>query len=291
MILDGRTFLANLKPVSILQTSRMNILRTVNAFKALTDGVALCSSALKSVVESSFAGVQAKIAETIRSLYTRSSVTMLRLLLALVLIVKVLGKGCCPPDTWEGFVGTMAGSVKDGVPHLTKGFLRYHLNSTLGMVEVEGDVIVDGWHTKIKIIKDFNKNIEYVIVNGNCFQLTLGPQVPNCIPDNADLLLNTYFGSGSETMGVKVYRYMVEDIEVYSTVTSSGCIPVDDVATGTLSHTKAEFIEVVQISNFTVGVEDRSVFNIPSICDSPAFQNISSGHVPVLNKWMLYDFH
>ncbi|KAL3862070.1 hypothetical protein ACJMK2_008065 [Sinanodonta woodiana] len=213
---------------------------------------------------------------------------MLRLLLAFVLVGMVMGEGCCPPNAWEGFVGTMVGFNENGVPHLTKGFFVYHQNSTLGMVAMEGDMLFDGWYTKIKIIKDNIKNIQYVIINGTCTKQTLVLKAPNCIPENATRLLNTYLGAGPENLVVKVYRFMQEDTEVYSTVTSSGCIPVDYVITGTHPVTKAVFMEVVQITFITVGVKDPTVFVIPSVCDSA---DTSSDYVPIMNRLMPSGFY
>ncbi|KAL3862071.1 hypothetical protein ACJMK2_008066 [Sinanodonta woodiana] len=209
---------------------------------------------------------------------------MLRLLLAFVLVVMAMGKGCCPPKAWEGFVGTMSGFMKDGKPHSSKGLLMYHTNDTLGMVDSEGDIIIDRLLTlKIRIIKDNNKMIGYNIMNGKCTKKTLVRKELDCIPENATLVRSTYLGAGPETLAVKVYRFMDGDTEVYSTVTSSGCIPLDHVLTGIHPDTKAEFIGVEQVSGITVGVKDPSVFDIPSICPS---SGVSSDYVTTMSLWM-----
>ncbi|KAL3862072.1 hypothetical protein ACJMK2_008067 [Sinanodonta woodiana] len=214
---------------------------------------------------------------------------MLRLLLAFVLVVMVMGEGCCPPNAWEGFLGTMAGFIKYGVPHSTKSFLTYHTNSTLGMIYMEGDVIIDRWPTqKIRIFFDNNKNIEYLIMNNRCSKRTLARKQRNCIPENATRVLKTYLGAGPETLAVIVYRFMDRDTEVYSTVTSDSCIPVNTVATGTNPAFKDEYMEVEQLSGITVGVKDPSVFDIPSMCHSA---DVSIDYVPTISRWMPSGFY
>ncbi|KAL3862069.1 hypothetical protein ACJMK2_008064 [Sinanodonta woodiana] len=209
---------------------------------------------------------------------------MLRLLLAFVLVGMAMGEGCCPPIAWEGFIGTMVGSVEDAVPHLTMSFLKYHTNITLGMIEMEGNIIIDRGQTQqIRIIIDNNKMTQYFIMNGKCARRTLARKVLNCVPENATLVLNTYLGAGPETLTVKVYRFLVEDIEVYSTVTSSGCIPVEHVLTGIHPDTKVALLEVAQVSGVTVGVKNPSVFDIPSICQSA---NISSDYAHFMSQWI-----
>ncbi|KAL3862073.1 hypothetical protein ACJMK2_008068 [Sinanodonta woodiana] len=214
---------------------------------------------------------------------------MLRLLLAFVLIVMVKGEGCCPPKAWEGYAITMAGLMKDGVPYSAKCFLTYHTNDTLGMIEMEGNITIDRWLTqKIRVIRDINKNLEYFIMDGRCSKKPMARKILECISENASLVLNTYLGAGPEKLAVKVYRFIDGNIEVYSTVTSSACIPVVEVTTGIHPTTNAEFMEVSQLSGITIGVKDPSVFDIPSICYSA---DISSDYVHIMSRWMPSGFY
>ncbi|KAK3603357.1 hypothetical protein CHS0354_025963 [Potamilus streckersoni] len=211
---------------------------------------------------------------------------MSHIALAPLLVAMVMGEGCCPPDAWEGVVGLMIGSVKGKNPHLTKGVQMWHQNVTLGMIAIEEELLVDGLKMKLKVIQDYNKKNEYFIKDGKCTKMTLVPSIPRCLPENATLVENTYFGAGSENVAVKIYRFNTRGLETYFTVTANDCIPVMEIASGTLPN--AQVMKVSEYTGISLGVKDPSVLNIPAICQSV---EDSAGYVPIMSRWRRSDFH
>ncbi|KAL3883285.1 hypothetical protein ACJMK2_029568 [Sinanodonta woodiana] len=207
---------------------------------------------------------------------------MLQFVLAPLFVAMVTGEGCCPPDAWEGVAGLMVGSVKDKNPHLTKGVLMLHLNTTSGMIAIEEELLVDGLKMKLKVIQDYNKKTEYVIKYGKCTKTALKSSIPRCLPANATLVENTFLGAGFENVAVKIYRFSVRGLEVYFTVTAYDCIPVVAIASGYIPDKKVSVLEVLEYSGITVGVKDPSVFDIPAICQPV---ESSSEFFPVMSHW------
>ncbi|KAK3612475.1 hypothetical protein CHS0354_032091 [Potamilus streckersoni] len=137
-----------------------------------------------------------------------------------------MGEGCCPYDAWEGFEGLLSGTEQGGKSHLTQGSFSLHLNNTKKMVASEVELVVDGFLIRLKSIQDYNTRTEYDIMNGKCTKKPLEQWKPKCVPDDAQVVQNTYFGAGSEKVAVKTYLYTDNGLQVYSTVTASGCIPI-----------------------------------------------------------------
>ncbi|KAL3876393.1 hypothetical protein ACJMK2_034243 [Sinanodonta woodiana] len=212
---------------------------------------------------------------------------MLRIVLALVSLATVMGEGCCPPDVWEGLEGLLAGSVQAGKPHLTKGGLMLHLNNTGKIIAIEEDLFVDDHEIKLKIIQDYNRGTEYMIMDGKCTKKTLEPWKPKCIPDDAQVVQNTYFGAGSAMLAVKTYSFMEKGLQVYATATVSGCIPIVEVMSGTTAE-GVSTVDVVEFSGITLGIKDPSVFNIPSICNS---ESVPFMHIPSTSRLRRSVFH
>ncbi|KAL3883194.1 hypothetical protein ACJMK2_029510 [Sinanodonta woodiana] len=211
---------------------------------------------------------------------------MLHILLAPLLVTMVMGEGCCPPDAWEG-VAFMVASVQNKATHLTKGVLMSHTNFTLGMIVIEGEVHVDGLSKKVIEIKDYNKKIKYDINDGRCIKKTLQSKIPRCLPENTTLVENTYIGTGTEKVAVKMYRSDVGGLETNFTVTANECIPIVVIVSSIIPN--SEVMRVYEYSGITVGVKDPSVFDIPAICqkavtmdcDADPFLHDSDTNIPI----------
>ncbi|KAL3882895.1 hypothetical protein ACJMK2_029197 [Sinanodonta woodiana] len=197
---------------------------------------------------------------------SRSSVIMLHIVLAPLLVTMVMGEGCCFPDAWEGVAFMMVGSVKNKTPHLTKGVVMFHMNYTLGMIVIQGEFLVDGLNKKVNILKDYNKKIKYHISDGKCTKNTLETRIPRCLPENTTLVENTYLGSGTEKVAVKMYSSNVGGLEMNFTVTANGCFPIVAILSGIIPNSQVPVMKVYEHSGSTVGIKDPSVFDIPAIC-------------------------
>lgn len=204
---------------------------------------------------------------------------MLRIVLAFVLVTIVMGEGCCPYDAWEGTFGLVTGTVQGGESHLTLGALYLHVDSAKKVIVSEGGLTVDGYGFQLKAIQDYEKGTEYDIVNGNCTTKRLGPWKSKCIPDNAVVVQDTYLGAGFEKVAVKTYLYTENGLQVYSTVTANGCIPIASVQSGTTLE-GVPTVTAAEFSGITRGVKDPSVFNIPAICnlENPFERFLNSHH-------------
>ncbi|KAL3876401.1 hypothetical protein ACJMK2_034250 [Sinanodonta woodiana] len=200
---------------------------------------------------------------------------MMRIVLALVLVTMVMGEGCCPYDAWEGTFGLVTGTVQDGNSHLTQSALNLHVNSAKKIIVSEGGMQVDGYGFQLKAIQDYDKGTEYDIIDNKCTTKSLGPWKSRCIPDDAQVVQNTYVGAGSEKVAVKTYLYMEDGLQVYSTVTARDCVPIMSVQSGVTSK-GVSTVTVSEFSGITQGVKDPSVFNIPAICHENAFQRYLS---------------
>ncbi|KAL3876400.1 hypothetical protein ACJMK2_034249 [Sinanodonta woodiana] len=191
---------------------------------------------------------------------------MMRIVLAHVLVTMVMGEGCCPYDAWEGTLGLVTGTEQGGQSHLTLGALNLHVNSAKKIIVSEGEMDVDGYGFQLKAIQDYMKGTEYDIVNGKCTTKSIGPWKSRCIPDDAQIVQNTYIGAGSEKVAVKTYLYMEDGLQVYSTVTARDCVPIMSVQSGVTSK-GVSTVTASEFSGITKGVKDPSIFNIPAICN------------------------
>ncbi|KAL3876397.1 hypothetical protein ACJMK2_034246 [Sinanodonta woodiana] len=193
---------------------------------------------------------------------------MLLYMLVLGLVTLEYGEPCCVPDAMEGVAEMVFSTTMHGMLRLVKGRAMVHLNLTLGMMEIEAEISVNGHETNITVIYDYNQEIQYTIINGSCTKFVLNATIPKCIPENATLVEETFLGAGSEQVPVKTYTFMIANDDVYFTVTSSGCVPILMDLSLHLATKQAVGIEVVKFSGITMGVKDPSIFDIPSICQS-----------------------
>ncbi|KAL3876396.1 hypothetical protein ACJMK2_034245 [Sinanodonta woodiana] len=198
---------------------------------------------------------------------------MLFYMLVFGLVKMVSGETCCVPNAMEGVAGMVVSTIVDGMPYLVKARAMVHLNFTLGMMEIEAEMSVNGQESNITIINDYINKIQYAIMNGSCTKFALKGRMPQCIPENATLVEETFVGAGTEKVAVKTYTFMIANIEIFFTVTSSGCVPIIMEISPPMAPKRIPGVgmEVLNFSGITLG-------------------NISTGHLPVLSRLGRYVF-
>merc|ERR1712150_105678 len=97
-----------------------------------------------------------------------------------------------------------------------------------------------------------------------CTKHAFGGEMFQCIPDDAEEN-SFYMGLGDNTVSAKSYHIQYSDYEMYMTVTSDTCVPVQQIMFGQRDGLKT--FATGSFANVKAGVADTSVFDVPAGCD------------------------
>ncbi|KAL5019135.1 hypothetical protein ScPMuIL_004857 [Solemya velum] len=182
---------------------------------------------------------------------------------------------CCTVDQWEGFESEVAGVVPQGQQAVViDAGMAVHYDGTNQKIAAEGPVTTGGQTVNVNLIQDYSKKLQYVIINSNnCTKSPLGNFKKACVPGDATLMGNYYFGGKAQNLPITAYQMIVQNLQVQVGVTSIGCYPVEEIIVGQTGG--VDVSEVFNFVNITDGVKDPSVFTPPAICDTAPFtQNV-----------------
>lgn len=188
--------------------------------------------------------------------------------LALVFIGVSRASICCFPKQYEANQGLVKSTVKNGQLSVMYGSLHYWFDGISRRETFMESLIVDGYETQVTVIKDYNvTNTKYVITGNRCVQKSLTPFKAGCIPDWATYITTMSFGLKTSGMNFNVYNNSVSSVTSFLVTTPPpNCFPVMDISV--LPNGASPYMQMVVPFNFTEGIHDHTVFDIPAVCQS-----------------------
>ncbi|XP_033743859.1 ependymin-related protein 2-like [Pecten maximus] len=191
---------------------------------------------------------------------------MFQVLLTFSVALVASAQICCVPKQWEGVQGNvMAISQPNTVePTIVSTSYLMSYDATNQRVATIKSVSSGNFTSTNGVILDYANGIQYTVEGPRCTKTTLGPFIESCIPSDAHNDGATYYGAFSP-LNVTAYSYVKSGFQVYSTVTTDTCAPVQEVLFGEFGGTR--YMQSLGYSNITPGIKDPMVFMPPTFCD------------------------
>lgn len=211
--------------------------------------------------------------------------------LTLFCLISVVGGDypCCTVRAWEAIQGFLLGSVYSGKPQEHEGLslISYDQDRLMINSYTEQSSTIDGIR-KYRYLQDFKNKVHYMIDETGCTkQKDAAPFPPPCVPAGSVKVTSYYYGGSKSPLYVDVYRTPVVSTEHgFVTVTTNGCVPVAQANYG--GNEQSAQMRSFSYSNFTVGIRNTTVFDIPAECKHASFLNVKPMHVDHFRRTVLY---
>ncbi|XP_070532956.1 ependymin-related protein 1-like [Ptychodera flava] len=184
-----------------------------------------------------------------------------------VAVCSAFAPKCCPPDTWEGVMGTNGGYLESSgeTGPISEEALVHHDRNRSIQVTVYNEGRVDEY----RVIRDYIANEEYTVVNEtSCTRSYLPGTFEDgyCVPAYARHNGVHVYGINGLYTNVYTYELSYGDVDIKQSVivTSDDCVPLAAVYTET-NPSKSQF-RSIGFYNLTTEIKDPSVFDIPAMC-------------------------
>ncbi|XP_048758920.2 uncharacterized protein LOC125668644 [Ostrea edulis] len=189
-------------------------------------------------------------------------------LLAIPLLCHVTW-GCCTPKQWSGNMGYMVGTNKNGKGGLEAGSEKIFYDAKNTKIASFFEVYLDGKPYKGQVVMDYEKRVQYVVVDGRCNTTRLrGEFKEACVPKGSKPLSDTHMGTADDSVDITVYErsFKAEKTmgNAYFSITNKLCIPVGETITG--SSRGVGFMATVGFTGIEPGIKDPRVFDKPREC-------------------------
>ncbi|XP_069136816.1 ependymin-related protein 1-like [Argopecten irradians] len=192
---------------------------------------------------------------------------MLRFAVFALVAVLAYADQCCTPTKWHGVQSMVIGAMPNSnaaASSVTTAAYSINVDADSHMVALTGTSVTNGVESNIKVLTDYTKGVEYLVVNGTCSKKAAGADPGHCVPDNATASGHGFLGVGGvSSVNVTQYAFNMDGYTAYLTVTDK-CVPVAEtyygVTNGTYSFTTIAFTSIQG------GLADDTVFNLPSEC-------------------------
>ncbi|KAL5019102.1 hypothetical protein ScPMuIL_004824 [Solemya velum] len=179
---------------------------------------------------------------------------------------------CCTVDQWEALESvTIAIEEPGSPPQITNVGLTLHYDGTNERIAAEETVTAGGQISDVTVIQDYAQKTQYTITDIGCTKKKIASFKKACVPSDATLMGNYYFGSGNTTLNITAYQATIDKAHVTLAVTTTGCYPIEEVKINSPSSVGGT--ENVNYVNVTDGIRDPSVFTPPSSCDSAPYRD------------------
>ncbi|XP_052791315.1 uncharacterized protein LOC128225250 [Mya arenaria] len=193
--------------------------------------------------------------------------------LACTVYVHAQSKYCCTPQQWESVNMLIDGRDTAGnatKPLLTQGYEQVSVDGVNHKIASLSTLTTSsGFNITVQVIQLYDKGIMYTVEDGECKHSALPAWTPRCVPDDAKLLTKYSLGQGSVHVDVDVYSVTVGPNTVFLNIASADCTPIYQTAYGSAAGVSA--LSMKTYSNFTLGIKDPIVFNVPSICNNATY--------------------
>ncbi|XP_048758917.2 ependymin-related protein 1-like [Ostrea edulis] len=175
--------------------------------------------------------------------------------------------GCCTPKQWSGNMDYLVGSSAG----LETGIEKVYYDAKNTKIASIFDIHKNGALYKGQVVMDYEKKVQYAVVDGRCNTTRLKAKFPEaCIPAGSKQLSNTHMGTADDSLDVTVYEYPLKFADmmgnIYFTFTNKLCVPVGDTVTG--SRGGVGFMASVGYTGIEPGIKDPRVFDKPRECSS-----------------------
>nr|ABO26643.1 X-box binding protein [Haliotis discus discus] len=185
------------------------------------------------------------------------------------LIAAAVADPCCTPDQWEGSFGSITGTVTDDMTKTIKvnGMMAYDF---INKMVAQTTVVTEGsMKMQNKTIINYNTKMMYLIdmTRDLCEVKSVDqPMMQACTPQGATETGTFYFGAGEDNMlDATSYKFTVNTMGSYLTVTSLDCVPITSVTYGQAGNTA--IMTSVGFVDIMLKIQDPSVFDPPAACD------------------------
>ncbi|XP_070531921.1 ependymin-related protein 1-like [Ptychodera flava] len=178
---------------------------------------------------------------------------------------------CCPPTQYECLYGQMGGFYVESTKQagLLSAAANVHSDGKNGKVAFSEEVNSGGHVSHVKVVQDFKKSVQYLVIDGVCTKTALPGTFDDnaCIPDDAQFITTIDYGIGALQANVFLYNVvqMGSNTTAYVAVKTTDCVPIGTnnvvVSAGTTTVVSGGFV------NVTLGIKDPSVFDVPASCD------------------------
>ncbi|XP_045211353.2 uncharacterized protein LOC123562818 [Mercenaria mercenaria] len=182
---------------------------------------------------------------------------------------------CCSPDQWQGDVGLVMGTVKNGKTSFTEGMMKVSYDGVNLIVAYDQTLQVDTFNVQQRIVSDYKNGVMYTVRDGVCNRTMITePWAPYCIPGNAtETTANSRYGLGDNSVRIKAYNMKIRGYDTNIAVTADTCVPVSEVSTGIMDPVFAgdnttETMQALTFANLKGGIASRDVFFVPAQCQS-----------------------
>ncbi|OWF54019.1 uncharacterized protein LOC110445539 [Mizuhopecten yessoensis] len=192
---------------------------------------------------------------------------MLRLaVLACFAVLASAAGPCCTPKQWHGTESMVIGSMANGKAaqgYLTKASYMVNFDADSRRVALIGTSETNGYASNVKVLIDYNRNVQYTVSNGTCTKQIPNADPGSCVPANATVSGHGFLGVGSSAVNVTQYSFMIDRSTAYLTVTDN-CIPVAETYYGVTNGTYA--FTTIAFTGIKGGLSGNTVFNLPTEC-------------------------
>ncbi|XP_060076516.1 ependymin-like [Ylistrum balloti] len=192
---------------------------------------------------------------------------MFQVLVTLSVAVVASAQICCVPKQWEGVQGNLLAMTTDNAaqPTIVSSSYLISYDATNKRVATIQSVSSGNYTNSAGVILDYAAGIQYTVQGPKCTKTTLGVFVESCIPSDAHKDGDTYYGAFTP-INVTAYSYVKNGFQVYSTMTTDTCAPVQEVVYGEFEGSR--YMQSLGYSNITPGIKDPMVFMPPDFCDN-----------------------
>ncbi|XP_052083630.1 uncharacterized protein LOC127720935 [Mytilus californianus] len=166
------------------------------------------------------------------------------------------GIACCFPEKGEGYFRF---TNKKGADPVSSGWYKFSSDTTIEKAYYNGKMYNGEMHD-VHILFDYRNDKLYNVTDGLCIVSNLSKPLVKCIPEEAELKVSSYYGTGNDTVKVDIYFVKFQNWYVTLTVEKTSCAVLAETDYST---------DEVQNSHFfglTLGVRNFTVFDIPAAC-------------------------
>ncbi|KAL4240122.1 hypothetical protein ACF0H5_000916 [Mactra antiquata] len=175
---------------------------------------------------------------------------------------------CCFPRQYEANQGIAKATARNGQLSIMTGNIHYWFDAVSRRERFNEYIVIDDIPYNIVVIKDYNMtNTKYVITNGHCTKSSLTKFKEGCIQDSSTELISSSYGLQDSGRDFTIYNNTAGIVTSFLIATND-CLPMLDVSI--VPRGTTPYMEVVNFYNFTTGIKDPTVFDIPSLCKPPS---------------------
>ncbi|XP_063431176.1 uncharacterized protein LOC134713830 [Mytilus trossulus] len=185
--------------------------------------------------------------------------------LAVLFSLILLSEQCCVPSEWEAeqLVTSATKIAGTTVPTVTKSMLKLSWDTPLRRYAFIGSYLSGGKAGSFRTLGDYISNVQYEVLDGKCNVTKIMKPFSSVQCTNANATTSSPVFLGLNQLQVTQYTWQEDGLTNYMNY-ATGCIPVSYTSFGLVN--KDRVYRSGSFENLSVGIKDRSIFNIPPEC-------------------------